>query len=41
MVDCDGTNEDGTKSEQVTKDPEGIQQLIIKLEDIVDKMVKR
>jgi len=39
MADCDETNEDGTKSDQVTEEPEGIFQLIDKLESIVDHMV--
>ena len=39
MADSDETNEDGTKSVQVTEEPVGILQLIDKLEDIVDQMV--
>ena len=39
MADSDRTNEDGTKSEQVTNETEGILQLIDNLEDIVDTMV--
>ena len=36
---CDGTNKDETKSDQATAEPEGILQLIDKLEKIVDQMV--
>ena len=39
MGDIAGTNANGTKSDQVIEEPEGILQLIDKLEDIVDQMV--
>ena len=39
MADCDEINEDGTTIDQVTEEPEGIFQLIDKLESIVDHMV--
>jgi len=39
MGDIAGTNANGTKSDQVTEEPEGILQLIDKLEDIVDQIV--
>ena len=39
MTDCEQTTEDGMKLGQVTEEPEGILQLIDKLEDIVDQMV--
>jgi len=39
MADCDEINEDGTKSDQVIDESEGIFQLIDKLENIVDHMV--
>ena len=39
MADCYETNEDGTTSDQVSEESEGIFQLIDKLESIVDHMV--
>ena len=39
MTNCEQTTEDGMKLGQVTEEPEGILQLIDKLEDIVDQMV--
>ena len=40
MADWDGAYEDGTKTDQVTENPEGILQLIDKLENIVDQMLQ-
>ena len=40
MADIAAINEDGTKIKQVTGEPEGILQLIEKLEDVVDQMVE-
>jgi len=40
MADIDAINEEGTKSDQVTEEPEGILQLNEKLEDVVDQMVE-
>jgi len=40
MADWDGASEDGTKTDQVTENPEGVLQLIDKLENIVDQMLQ-
>ena len=40
MADWDGASEDGTTTDQVTENPEGVLQLIDKLENIVDQMLQ-
>ena len=39
MSDTVGTNKNGTKSDEVMEEPQGILQLIDKLEDIVDQIM--